>query len=386
MYKTANASYNGTMMRKAHTPSRRDKLKILFEKKVVVNGDVMPVFQHNVFTPFELCSEIVSMVDVVDRDILVMNLEFALVLIEEFDVNPSRITIFADVDPMVEKLASRMGINYIDAWNDDMKFDVVFANPPYQDPDKPRHKLWVNFLCNSLDQADTVAMITPKAASLLLSGLEFDHKRLDRSRDNLVYYNGHNVDRHFKGVGSDFCSFILSKEHSDTFDVVTKNGIEQWEQGSFIPYAPCKILASIIHKNMNFANEYGRRASRVNEDPNGNLDCIKTIKASGPEWVKASSKHSDTDKPKILLPTLGSGYYLNSEGGVMPTTSFVTYITTDTVDDLNEIVDLLNDKVFKFLVDSFSSMRSARDFVLKSLRKERIPLTQEEIDYIEANV
>ena len=138
------------MMTKTHTPTRRDKLEILFQKKV---------FQHNVFTPFELCNEMISPVDVTDHDILVMNLEFALVLIEEFGVDPQRITIFVESDPTVETIANRMGINYSDTWKDDMRFDVVFANPPYSGKGNP---LYLQFLNAAMDVSSSkVVFLTP---------------------------------------------------------------------------------------------------------------------------------------------------------------------------------------------------------------------------------
>lgn len=140
------------MMTKTYTPTRREKLKIWFEKDA---------FEHNVFTPFELCTEIISHVDVSDHNILVMNPEFALVLIEEFGVDPSRITIFADVDPIIETIARRMGINYIDAWNYNMKFDVVFANPPYEGQ-KSLHQRFFNKAVEELvDDGGTVCFLQP---------------------------------------------------------------------------------------------------------------------------------------------------------------------------------------------------------------------------------
>ena len=151
------------MMTKTYTPSRRDKLKVLFEKNA---------FEHNVFTPFELCAEIISQVDVSDHNILVMNPEFALVLIEDFGVDPSRITIFADVDPIIETIASRMGINYIDAWNYNMKFDVCFLNPPYS------KGLWKQFLRNAVDASDVVAFISPKGLGVIpTSSQHFKHRK-----------------------------------------------------------------------------------------------------------------------------------------------------------------------------------------------------------------
>ena len=260
-----------------------------------------------------------------------------------------------------------------------MKFYATLGNPPYQDPTKPRHKMWTKFIEHAINNSDVCAFIAPKLASQLLSGIEVDHTTLKNYY--IHYYNGYNVDRYFS-VGSDFCSFIISKTKTDTITVVTENGEEEWPQHSYIPYNANKILASIISKTMNFKNDYKRSAARVDE-ADGEYKCIQKITKNGPHWVTSDKKHPDADKPKMLYPTLGAGEYLDITGNVMPTTSFVCYIPVSHANELNDLVELQNSNLFKFLVKSFSSMRSPRDFVWKNIAKNRVELSDEEIAYID---
>lgn len=283
------------------------------------------------------------------------------------------------------KLWNNAGIKYynkpIEEVNE-MKFDLVIGNPPYQSPTSQR-KLWTKFIVESFKIAKRVAFITPKRASQMLSGLEVDQVSLT---DYFVeYYNGYDVDKHFE-VGSDFCFFVISKTPTENFIVKTENGNELWKQGSYIPYVPNSIVQSIISKTMNFKNDYGRSAARVEDTGTGTYRAISKITKDGPVWTTTNKTHKDTNKYKMIYPTLGQGYYLDTVGEVMPTTSFAPYIVVDTKKELNELVKLQESIVFKFLEKSFNTMRSPKDYVWKNIKKGDFKLTKKEMEYINKHV
>lgn len=152
MYKAINASYNGTMMREQNTLqlTRREAIQELFSREM---------FVHNVFTPFNLCEDMVRMAQPKGA-ILVFNPEFAVVLIEDFGVTPSDITLYADEDPSAERVATSLGINYIRAWCYKMKFDTIIGNPPYEGQ-RSLHQKFFNNSVDLLKDGGTICFIQP---------------------------------------------------------------------------------------------------------------------------------------------------------------------------------------------------------------------------------
>lgn len=291
--------------------------------------------------------------------------------------------------PQVWKSA---GINVIEKPIEEinkMKFDLIIGNPPYQQTtvtgSTSNHKLWVRFLDWATKIADQVAFITPKSASILLNGLELNQVKLN-SDMNVAYYNGYDVDKHFN-VGSTFCYFLLTKKDVDSMLVNCNGTVEAWTPGSHIPFDNInKTVSNIISKTMNFKNDYGRSAARVAETTKGKYDDIRYIKKAGAERVKSNGEHKDRNKPKMLYPTLGPGEFLDVEGEIMPTTSHTVYITTNTKEELKELIKIQNSTIFQFLQSCFKSMRSPRDYVWKNLKKGDFKLTEKEMDYINKHV
>ena len=276
-----------------------------------------------------------------------------------------------------------------------VKFDVILGNPPYQEPNKPRHKLWTKFLKKSIEIADYVGMVLPKSSTQMLNGQEVDHTKLDsKPYIHAICLNG--VEEYFS-EGSDFCWFIASQSiSSDTMKVIDNGIVSEWDQGSFIPYMPNKLMSSIITKTMGFGNEYNRCASRLKESENGQYKGIEKFLANGIVWKDIAKTHINQDKFKMLYPTLGTGEYLDYERTVMPTTSFTVYITAESKEELESFPLVQKTKIFKFLRLCFNSRRSPRDYVWANIKRlpslndselyKQFNLTQEEIEYIEAKL
>jgi len=102
--------------------------------------------------------------------------------------------------------------------NDDMRFDVVIGNPPFQEPG---HKgktssLWKKFLEKSFTMADNVSLIVPASftsPSTLFAKYKPHLKKLDLT-----------IKKHFKGVGSSFCMITLTKEQQSHCKVISDGG------------------------------------------------------------------------------------------------------------------------------------------------------------------
>ena len=95
---------------------------------------------HNFFTPFEFIerifkSKLNSFLVNTNKIAILYTIEMAIVLIEDYGIDPKNITIFGD-SIKKKKVAKILGINYYSISvlyekNVDMKFDVVLGNPPF---------------------------------------------------------------------------------------------------------------------------------------------------------------------------------------------------------------------------------------------------------------
>lgn len=88
-------------------------------------------FGNAIPMPYDLTTDIIAKQDINDKDILVLyNIEFALCLVEEHNVDPSRITVYGESD-LKQRICDKMGVKFITEF-DNTKFDVIIANPPYK--------------------------------------------------------------------------------------------------------------------------------------------------------------------------------------------------------------------------------------------------------------
>ena len=120
---------------------------------------------HTIQTPWSLVDEIVDQFPIMDSALVLYNPEFVWAM-HERGWPLSNITIYADC-PSKKKWADKIGINYIQEgieYGDDMKFDVVVGNPPYQNgKDKSFYKKFIRFADDMTIHGGYIAFICPIA-------------------------------------------------------------------------------------------------------------------------------------------------------------------------------------------------------------------------------
>ena len=126
-----------------------------FEKKIIATKELYRRGAlDNHFTPPELCQEILDKIDVVDKKILALNIEFVLTLVLKYNVDRSNITMVSSND-IIRGVCERSGVKCIDTMETNMKFDVVIGNPPFA------KKLHLKFIDKALQMSSNVVMIAP---------------------------------------------------------------------------------------------------------------------------------------------------------------------------------------------------------------------------------
>jgi hypothetical protein len=215
---------------------------------------------YNIYTPLELCEEMINSLTALGGDILVIsNLEFLIILKNKINLDNVHYTTSCDIKKQV---AISLGINLnniidlqynnkeINLGIQEMKFDVVIQNPPYNP-----NSLWKKFVEKGIDLLnDNGQMVTIHPDSWRTSS---KHNKLCN------YLKEHISELHitglssFPGVNISTDWYLYNKQKINLTKIVYNDGnIENLKLNNNItPFSinsiPGKILNKITKQNYN---------------------------------------------------------------------------------------------------------------------------------------
>jgi hypothetical protein len=263
------------------------------------------------------------------------------------------------------------------------KYDVVIGNPPYQG--SGRKKIYIDFIKNilttKLKEDGYLLFITPKLTLLYLLGSNISQQTIPKLY-NIQYINVSDTikSNYFKDIGSDFMYFILQNNtnYDKTMFIFNDDTIDDKLKLIFnsILDTTTKNNTNIINKLIKVnSNEWKRKAARISDNLQDTKDethknkiiyKLKTDPAN--DEIKWSNKtHSDMYKYKVLYPTLGKRILIDSDKNLFSGTSFVVYITCNSLNECENIKKLMNSRLFKYLEIMFKTQRSPRDYIMRNL-------------------
>ena len=287
----------------------------------------------------------------------------------------------------------------------DMKFDVIVGNPPYQgNNDKgtkqPKsHNLWSKFAEKGVELLNPngfIAFVTPD------SWMSPNSQLLKLFKDNSLIWVDTEVGKYFT-VGSSFTAWCVQKNKNTQTAVI--DGLEvditklQYLPRNFAKTFPihdkvinsthpkldilCDTSCHSDYKHNNFADIQDATYKYVTFHTNAQT-----------KFCKKQSK--DFLKSKIIWTT--SGYFKPFfSAGNLGTSEVCQYILADSA-EAQDILSYLDSKLYKFIINTGKWSGFLNGKVLASLPKltnkiwtdqelyKHFSLTQDEINYVEANV
>jgi Eco57I restriction-modification methylase len=287
-----------------------------------------------------------------------------------------------------------------------MKFDVVVGNPPYQgNNDKgtkqPKsHNLWSKFAEQGISLVKDdgyVAFVTPD------SWMSPNSQVLKTFKDNSLTWVSTDVSKYFT-VGSSFTAWVLQKNQSTktvTIDGLTVNlNTLNYLPRDFSKTYP--IHDKVVNSN-NPKLEVLCDTTCHSDHKHGKLSDTKDAVFKYKTWhTNAQTRFSkikskDFNNNKIVW-TL-SGYFKPFyDDGKIGTTEVCQYILVKDQAEAENVLSYLNSKLYNFLIITGKWSGFLNGKLICSLPKlankkwtdktiyKHFGLTQEEIDYVEANV
>ena len=294
---------------------------------------------QNVFTPYDLCYGIINKLNsyaknLNELDILVLNLEFAEVLISEFGVANEKIWFVTDCKEKAKfaRLERYQGIHvrvvdFAEFLKEkvDMKFDCVIMNPPYQAPKSKEHEgrgkcgasLWESFVEKSIELVKDNGYVCNIHPSRWRKPKSKIGQKI-RSKQ-LCYLEMHGLDDGVKvfGCQSRYDWYVMQntpcqkkttiKDHEGDVNIFNICKMP------FIPNAQLKKIMSLVAKNgeekvelLYSRSAYGTDKANMSRERKGKFKhpCVYSINVKDEVTFWYSSKKEQFfGVPKVIFPS-----------------------------------------------------------------------------------
>lgn len=350
---------------------------------------------HNVFTPFELCEEVLGKVHQNfnpkedSKYLVIANLEFVWTLkkyLESCKIGMNNVW-FATPCEYREKAAKSMGVmnvvkytykDILKGFKDMPKFDVVLGNPPYQDSSATstsNSSLWVDFsrlAFSLLKQDGIVGFVTPQ------SWMKPNHKILKWLKEKELLHVSTTIGKHFPGVGSTFSYWIAKNTGSKTNHTALVDGEEV--QIKNVPYLVSGPLMFSIHKKLVFntpnkfkvdsdqQTAYTLKLTKGSKDlsKERSAHCKYPIFHTNAQTIYSAIKTKNFDDKKVMFSD--SGYFKpRYDNGQLGSSQRCYYILVKDNSEGTNLAEILNRKVYQFIVSTAKWSGFSDLTVLRSL-------------------
>jgi site-specific DNA-methyltransferase (adenine-specific) len=369
---------------------------------------------HDIYTPQPLAEEILGKLELTGDILVLFNVEFVISLVYTYGVDASRITFYSD-HPNKNKLLQKIGVtNYLDTLDNNMKFDVVIGNPPYQDDvaasgrktaTKP---LWFDFVELStklVTKSGRIALITPSAWIQPTSKI---HNTM--CINNTVELAKVFAKSPFRGVTTTASYWVMRLgTGSQTYPLVIDDKVFNVPTCGFAPANPTQFgtTMSILTKTINATGGKLNFVATQEHHTGSKADRLSANKTSTHIYpvfhTNTQTKWSDTkgtlhNTHKVIVSKTGS---LN--GAFVDYSSSVSQIAlacvVNTQAEANIVLGVVQSKLYRFLVGAVRVNSTIPSDLWRSLPAVDLTrswtdqelythfnLTQEEVDLIEATV
>ncbi len=301
-----------------------------------------------------------------------------------------------------------------------MKFDVVVGNPPYQRNDGSSHKLWPDFVKQSINvikQDGYVAYITPTGWFYKSDSQKFKPVALALNSGNLISANLSIQKIHFPMIGEDIGSWIWQNaKYSGSTKIARDNIVHyvSWN-GKVIPLDQTelmiltitnKIISTSVPK-LKFYTDFGGDRNTVDLLANKVVSDLPTLNHTTEVFWSGSQRKwalpTDIKKGwKVIINRSGYYYdYKNPTKYMLHSDSLgigqlATGIACNTEQECINIMTVLTSKLYVWYMQA-NKTNGFNEHIRKlpmlrintwtdTMLYQHFGLTQDEIDYVEANV
>jgi hypothetical protein len=368
---------------------------------------------QNIFTPPSLCREMLSHIKFKGNEkvLVLYNLEFALILNQEFGLPTSSIYIYTD--SKIKQIFSKYGFNIL-YFEDtlglnkvDMKFDIVVGNPPYNEGKAGVNKsIYQKFIQMYLDSNSQYGLFVTPGGFMDSNKKEYKIFRKKLKNSGLKIINS--AQKYFPNQTIQDCIYyLIDKQYTGDYTLygsIVKNDLSE----SLIKIRDKK---DDIYDKLNDSSFpairggvtlYKSNKDKYKEIPIGNFNkpfiCNNTKEGFEVIYVEDSNHrpYIKEGKSMVIFNERWNKKELKLTNiQFIPDASQYSFncnILAIEVKDKNEgdlVISYLNSKLFRFLLGSAKS--SGQALVVGKLRKlphwnNKFNLTQEEIDLIELTI